>query len=610
MTNDHKGEKEMKTWIPFIIISLLCMNTLFAEVDEIDNTPPTATNMNQNIAYIQGTLVVDILDIVVTDPDIEEIIYVVMILLELGDKGDLTANSGNGEFYLAGVWSITGTVAQVNAALADVAYVPVPGNKDDDGIAVLVMDQWEAGPAPGVINFNCVAPPNSPPTITHIPNQVTAEDTPTPPIPFTVDDAETSPYNLGVIGSSQNKTLIPDENIEFKGDGPKKTVTITPAPDAFGSTLVTVRVSDAQGDYTEETFWIEVTPVNEPPVIGDLPNQVTDEDIPFQFDFNTNDVDNQPDLLTFQGYCTNPYLVSSDNITFSGLELPKSGSATNASDVTKTTATIRSLIDRNPQMREKLVPLLPESLKKNLLDGETMMTTVVTQANITPNADAFGEADIIITVSDGEYADSDTFRLTVNPVNDAPQFLIPLPPITLSQGQEYTLPKALLYPIVEDVDDPDSTLTWTAAGNEHVEGGVTGDMVWCRACSDWTGTDTLIITVSDGELSASTPLIVTIVTSVSERPSGMIPTEFELYQNHPNPFNPVTTIGFDLPNSSHVILTVFNNRGQVIRTLVDGILNTGYHSIRWDASLVPSGIYVYQIRADGFTMVRKCMLMK
>jgi hypothetical protein len=100
-----------------------------------------------------------------------------------------------------------------------------------------------------------------------------------------------------------------------------------------------------------------------------------------------------------------------------------------------------------------------------------------------------------------------------------------------------------------------------------------------------------------------------IDTGVDETEIG-IPAEFELTQNFPNPFNPETTISFGLPKSSHVTLTVFNTKGQIIQTLVDEIRNAGYHSVQWDASLVPSGIYVYQIRAEGFTMVKKCMLMK
>lgn len=99
-----------------------------------------------------------------------------------------------------------------------------------------------------------------------------------------------------------------------------------------------------------------------------------------------------------------------------------------------------------------------------------------------------------------------------------------------------------------------------------------------------------------------------------ENPSSVernsIPDQFNLYQNHPNPFNPITTLSFDLPKRTDVKLSIFNITGQLIKRLVDGDLNPGSHTIQWDASNVPSGIYIYLIRTPDFSQVRKCVLMK
>jgi hypothetical protein len=71
-------------------------------------------------------------------------------------------------------------------------------------------------------------------------------------------------------------------------------------------------------------------------------------------------------------------------------------------------------------------------------------------------------------------------------------------------------------------------------------------------------------------------------------------TQFSLYPNHPNPFNPNTTIRYDLPEPGHVLITVFNVRGQQVALLQDRIQDTGTHEIIFNASSLPSGIYFYK----------------
>ncbi len=95
------------------------------------------------------------------------------------------------------------------------------------------------------------------------------------------------------------------------------------------------------------------------------------------------------------------------------------------------------------------------------------------------------------------------------------------------------------------------------------------------------------------------------------------PREFALHQNFPNPFNPDTTIKYDLAESADVTLQIYNVLGQVVRTLVASeAQNAGRYQIRWNGMddrgvPVSSGIYFYQIAADGkFSDVRKLMLLK
>lgn len=89
-----------------------------------------------------------------------------------------------------------------------------------------------------------------------------------------------------------------------------------------------------------------------------------------------------------------------------------------------------------------------------------------------------------------------------------------------------------------------------------------------------------------------------------------IPGEFSIYQNYPNPFNPVTNITFDLPAENNVELKVFDIIGKEIRTLVNGQMKAGSHSVVFDASDLPSGVYFYTIKAGTFTETKKMILIK
>ena len=94
-----------------------------------------------------------------------------------------------------------------------------------------------------------------------------------------------------------------------------------------------------------------------------------------------------------------------------------------------------------------------------------------------------------------------------------------------------------------------------------------------------------------------------------------IPTEFQLHQNFPNPFNPSTTIFYDVSKESNVKVAVFDLLGRNIVTLVDQIEPVGSKSISWDGrdhtgNLVKAGVYIYQIETEGFMQAKKMVLLK
>jgi len=88
------------------------------------------------------------------------------------------------------------------------------------------------------------------------------------------------------------------------------------------------------------------------------------------------------------------------------------------------------------------------------------------------------------------------------------------------------------------------------------------------------------------------------------------PASFRLSQNHPNPFNPSTTIEFSLPKASFVTLKIYNLLGEEVATLVSEQRSMGIHKINWDARGLASGVYLYQLVAADFSQTRKLILMR
>ena len=94
-----------------------------------------------------------------------------------------------------------------------------------------------------------------------------------------------------------------------------------------------------------------------------------------------------------------------------------------------------------------------------------------------------------------------------------------------------------------------------------------------------------------------------------------VPLEFALHDNYPNPFNPTTTLRFDLPELSDITLIIYNMLGQKVRTFDYQNTSAGYHSVTWDATNdlgqpVGAGVYLYQLQTKNFVKTRKMVLLK
>jgi hypothetical protein len=113
----------------------------------------------------------------------------------------------------------------------------------------------------------------------------------------------------------------------------------------------------------------------------------------------------------------------------------------------------------------------------------------------------------------------------------------------------------------------------------------------------------------ESDFSNDAPVVVT------ESDNILIPVRTELTGNYPNPFNPETKIKFSLNKDSDVSIKIYNIKGAVVRTLVNGEMNAAYHEIIWDGKdnagkQVGSGVYFYKMKAEKYTATKKMILMK
>jgi hypothetical protein len=104
---------------------------------------------------------------------------------------------------------------------------------------------------------------------------------------------------------------------------------------------------------------------------------------------------------------------------------------------------------------------------------------------------------------------------------------------------------------------------------------------------------------------------ISAATKVVPTSGGMgTPSEFDLLNNYPNPFNPRTTIRYALPEKAHVKLDVFNMLGQSVAVLVDSEQGPGYHSAVFEGSGLASGVYIYRLSVNAFVETKRLLLLR
>ena len=132
--------------------------------------------------------------------------------------------------------------------------------------------------------------------------------------------------------------------------------------------------------------------------------------------------------------------------------------------------------------------------------------------------------------------------------------------------------------------------------------------------SGWIGTYIWDMAVIPAYLFIDDIYVISTTTGIQDTRSGII-SGYDLYQNFPNPFNPSTTISFDLPVTEVVKLNIYNSLGQKLRSLTNKEFTAGIHQVQWDGldelgKEAPAGVYYYQIQAGSFQATNKMLLIK
>jgi len=223
----------------------------------------------------------------------------------------------------------------------------------------------------------------------------------------------------------------------------------------------------------------------------------------------------------------------------------------------------------------------------------------------------FGSADIIVLVNDGIWDSvSDTFIVEILPINDAPQINLP-DSISFPFDSSYFLN---IWECASDIESPDSSLIYSFdSDNDSLLidfNEKNGELVLSSPCKIDNCNLYAMVTDDSNAISQDTLIVRIKQPTGIEITNNTVPVKYELFQNHPNPFNAITTIRFSLPELGEVKIEVYNNLGQKVATLFNGRKSTGFHEIKFDASSLASGLYFYRIQAGQFIRVKKMLVMK
>lgn len=347
--------------------------------------------------------------------------------LTLGSTTGLAFDSGSNG---TGAFIVSGTITDLNAALATLHYQGDTDYSGTDTVSATVNDRGNTGTDPGNTGDGSseadalsvsldVQPVPDAPTITAIADQSTDEDTTLSGIAFTIDDAETAAGSLTLSFSAGTPAL--NDSHSFGGSGANRTLEIVPADDQNGSTMITVEVSDGSLTATAD-FQLTVNPVNDPPTVS-------------------------PAISTLDTTVDEDAAVPAIGLAVDDVESGGAGVTATASSDNQT-----------------LVPDANLSVTDNGGGDRTLDVALAPDEN--------GSANITVTLDDGTDSVDDSFTLTVNAVNDAPAVSLDQNSDTIAEnnGGDVTVARITIDDDNEDGSTNNLSLTGPDAGDFAING--------------------------------------------------------------------------------------------------------------------------------------------
>ena len=230
---------------------------------------------------------------------------------------------------------------------------------------------------------------------------------------------------------------------------------------------------------------------------------------------------------------------------------------------------------------------------------------------IRADSNYYGAGEIILTATDEtDLSVSDTFLVMISNINDPPHFTGLPDSIEFSQDSTYAFN---LSEMTADIDSPDSVLQFTftsSTGSLHWTYNRESGILNLFSENTFSGPCRLFMTVTDDSGAYCTDSLRIFILETNDNEPPLIPDHFVLFQNYPNPFNSSTNIKVGLPETSTIIVEIFNSRGQKISEVINEEKPAGYQTVAFDAAGLPSGLYFYRLRAKNFQQVKKMMLIR
>ena len=493
---------------------------------------------------------------------------------------------------------------------------------------------------------------NNAPVVNDIPDQIIEEGGNFAIInldDFVIDFESTSSEISWSSGSNSELSVAIDGN---------RVATVTiPNAEWNGSEIITFTATDPEGVSGSDDAIFTVTGVNDAPVVNDIQDQTIDEGgslAAINLDNFVTDIDNEDEEITWSFIGNDKLSIEvnanrvatvtipnaewngSETITFTATD-PEGASGsddvvftvTNVNDGPIVSNIANQTIDEGGnfttiQLDNYVTDIDNEDSEISWSFSGNDALSIEVDANrvatiLTPNGDWFGNETISFTAKDpGNVSDSKDVKFTVNNVNDPPVISGVPELIEFVSDTSFTID---IFEFISDVetaidsllcefsinsdsilfsyDDGTGVLTLSA----ELQFGGEGDLIWSVNDSEAIVKDTIQIEVEKA-----------IIIGVDDK--IIIPDEYVLHQNYPNPFNPTTMIKYGLPEQSNIKLEIFNMLGQSVGLLINDNKSAGYYETTWDASYLPSGLYLVSLRAEGlntkksFVQVKKALLLK